>query len=72
MVFREKLNSMNLLLYMAPIAVMVLLPATLLMEGNVIQITMDLARKDIRIFWYLLLSSSLATIRTKQIESLPL
>ncbi|KAL3037931.1 hypothetical protein AAZX31_01G100200 [Glycine max] len=56
----EKLNSMNLLLYMAPIAVMVLLPATLLMEGNVIQITMDLARKDIRIFWYLLLSSSLA------------
>lgn len=60
MVFREKLNSMNLLLYMAPIAVMVLLPTILLMEGNVIQITMDLARKDIRIFWYLLLSSSLA------------
>ncbi|KAG5071513.1 hypothetical protein AAZX31_03G068300 [Glycine max] len=56
----EKLNSMNLLLYMAPIAVMVLLPTILLMEGNVIQITMDLARKDIRIFWYLLLSSSLA------------
>ncbi|RDX81122.1 putative sugar phosphate/phosphate translocator, partial [Mucuna pruriens] len=56
----EKLNSMNLLLYMAPIAMMVLLPATLLMEGNVIWITIDLARKDIRIFWYLLLSSSLA------------
>ncbi|KAL9303241.1 hypothetical protein ACSQ67_020504 [Phaseolus vulgaris] len=56
----EKLNSMNLLLYMAPIAVMVLLPATLLMEGNVVGITIDLARKDIRIFWYLLLSSSLA------------
>ncbi|XP_020215855.1 probable sugar phosphate/phosphate translocator At3g11320 [Cajanus cajan] len=56
----EKLNSMNLLLYMAPIAMMVLLPATLLMEGNVIRITTDLARKDIRIFWYLLLSSSLA------------
>jgi len=60
MIFREKLNSMNLLLYMAPIAVMVLLPATLLMEGNVVGITIDLARKDIRIFWYLLLSSSLA------------
>ncbi|XP_047164084.1 probable sugar phosphate/phosphate translocator At3g11320 [Vigna umbellata] len=56
----EKLNSMNLLLYMAPIAVMVLLPATLFMEGNVVGITIDLARKDIRIFWYLLLSSSLA------------
>ncbi|TKY63414.1 sugar phosphate/phosphate translocator [Spatholobus suberectus] len=56
----EKLNSMNLLLYMAPIAMMVLLPATLLMERNVIWITIDLARKDIRIFWYLLLSSSLA------------
>ncbi|QCE04225.1 probable sugar phosphate/phosphate translocator At3g11320 [Vigna unguiculata] len=56
----EKLNSMNLLLYMAPIAMMVLLPTTLFMEGNVIGITIDLAKKDIRIFWYLLLSSSLA------------
>ncbi|KAK7349943.1 hypothetical protein VNO77_07863 [Canavalia gladiata] len=56
----EKLNSMNLLLYMAPIAMMVLLPATMLMEENVIWITIDLARKDIRIIWYLLLSSSLA------------
>jgi len=58
--FREKLNSMNLLLYMAPIAMLVLLPATLLMEGNVIRITMELASEDIRIIWYLLLSSSLA------------
>ncbi|KAI3930636.1 hypothetical protein MKX01_037082, partial [Papaver californicum] len=31
----EKLNSMNLLLYMAPIAVVFLLPATLFMEENV-------------------------------------
>jgi hypothetical protein len=58
--FREKLNSMNLLLYMAPIAMLCLLPATLLMEGNVLRITMELASEDIRIIWYLLLSSSLA------------
>ncbi|XP_061336649.1 probable sugar phosphate/phosphate translocator At3g11320 [Gastrolobium bilobum] len=56
----EKLNSMNLLLYMAPIAMLVLLPATLLMEENVIWITIDLANKDISIIWYLLFSSSLA------------
>ncbi|KAL1321604.1 hypothetical protein HN51_066455 [Arachis hypogaea] len=56
----EKLNSMNLLLYMAPIAMLVLLPATLLMEKNVIGTTVDLARNDIRIVWYLLFSSSLA------------
>jgi drug/metabolite transporter (DMT)-like permease len=56
----EKLDSMNLLLYMAPIAMMVLLPATLLMEGNVLRMTIELAREDFRIIWYLLLSSSLA------------
>ncbi|KAK7256859.1 hypothetical protein RIF29_30399 [Crotalaria pallida] len=56
----EKLNSMNLLLYLAPIATLVLLPATLLMEEKVIWITLDLAKKDIRIIWYLLFSSSLA------------
>lgn len=56
----EKLNSMNLLLYMAPIAMLCLLPATLLIEGNVLRITMELASEDIRIIWYLLLSSSLA------------
>lgn len=41
--FREKLNSMNLLLYMSPIAVLVLLPATLVMEPNVIDATITLA-----------------------------
>ncbi|CDY36312.1 BnaA01g31060D [Brassica napus] len=35
----EKLNSMNLLLYMAPIAVVFLLSATLIMEKNVVGIT---------------------------------
>ncbi|XP_015960845.1 probable sugar phosphate/phosphate translocator At5g05820 [Arachis duranensis] len=58
----EKLNSMSLLLYMAPIAMLVLFPATLLMEKNVIGTTVDLARNDIRIVWYLLFSSSIDSI----------
>ncbi|KAL8143338.1 hypothetical protein V2J09_016370 [Rumex salicifolius] len=56
----EKLNSMNLLLYMAPIAVVFLLPATLIMEKNVVGIAIALARDDIRIVWYLIFNSSLA------------
>ncbi|KAM7491954.1 hypothetical protein LguiA_034875 [Lonicera macranthoides] len=56
----EKLNSMNLLLYMAPIAVVLLLPATLYMEENVVGILISLAKEDIRIVWYLLFNSSLA------------
>ncbi|KAA8539643.1 hypothetical protein F0562_026335 [Nyssa sinensis] len=56
----EKLNSMNLLLYMAPIAVVLLLPATLVMEENVVGITLALARDDVRIIWYLLFNSALA------------
>ncbi|KAF3786744.1 putative sugar phosphate/phosphate translocator [Nymphaea thermarum] len=56
----EKLNSMNLLLYMAPIAVVLLLPATLLMEPNVLGMTVALARQDVKIVWYLLFNSSLA------------
>ncbi|KAK4754608.1 hypothetical protein SAY87_002712 [Trapa incisa] len=56
----EKLNSMNLLLYMAPIAVVLLLPATLIMEENVVGITLALAREDFRIIWYLLFNSALA------------
>ncbi|KAM7526433.1 hypothetical protein LguiA_016335 [Lonicera macranthoides] len=56
----EKLNSMNLLLYMAPVAVVFLLPATLIMEENVVGITVALARDDIKIIWYLLFNSALA------------
>ncbi|CAN6470938.1 unnamed protein product [Victoria cruziana] len=56
----EKLNSMNLLLYMAPIAVVLLLPATLFMEPNVLGMTVALARQDVKIVWYLLFNSSLA------------
>lgn len=51
---------MNLLMYMAPIAVVLLAPATIFMEDNVVAITMELARKDLNIIWYLLVNSSLA------------
>ncbi|GLT37558.1 hypothetical protein SLA2020_118690 [Shorea laevis] len=57
---QEKLNSMNLLMYMAPIALAILLPATLLMEGNVLGVTVALAKKDVKIVYYLLFNSSLA------------
>ncbi|XP_020086916.1 probable sugar phosphate/phosphate translocator At3g11320 [Ananas comosus] len=56
----EKLNSMNLLLYMAPIAVLLLLPATIFMEENVVGITVALAREDFKIILYLLFNSCLA------------
>eukprot|EP01018_Ginkgo_biloba_P035480 Gb_40123 [translate_table: standard] len=56
----EKLNSMNLLLYMAPIAVVLLLPATLLLEPNVLGLTIALARQDMRIVYYLFFNSALA------------
>ncbi|KAL1830886.1 hypothetical protein DCAR_0100838 [Daucus carota subsp. sativus] len=42
----EKLHSMNLLLYMAPMAAMILLPFTLYIEGNVFAITVEKARTD--------------------------
>ena len=51
---------MNLLLYMARIAVVFLLSATLIMEKNVVGITIALARDDFRIVWYLLFNSALA------------
>ena len=57
---REKLNSMNLLLYMAPIAVILLLPATIFMEDNVVGVTIQLAKKDFTIVWLLLFNSCLA------------
>ncbi|CAD5172453.1 unnamed protein product [Musa acuminata subsp. malaccensis] len=56
----EKLNSMNLLLYMAPIAVIFLLPTTLIMEDNVVGITLALAKEDFKVIWYLLFNSALA------------
>lgn len=51
---------MNLLMYMAPIAVVCLIPAALIMEKNVVGITVALAREDRSIVWYLLFNSALA------------
>eukprot|EP00249_Psilotum_nudum_P009420 c21925_g1_i1 orf=769-1797(-) len=56
----EKLNSMNLLLYMAPLAVIVLLPAMIVMEPKVVAITIALARQDMSIIYMLILNSSMA------------
>ncbi|KAH7842485.1 hypothetical protein Vadar_005839 [Vaccinium darrowii] len=55
----EKLNSMNLLLYMSPIAVLVLLPATLIMEPDVLEVTVSLGMKH-RFMWLLLGINSVA------------
>lgn len=57
---REKLNSMNLLLYMSPIAVVVLLPVALIMEPSVFEFTLSLGRKDKFMWLLLLLNSTLA------------
>lgn len=54
---REKLNSMNLLLYMSPIAILVLLPAALIMEPNVVDATLSLGREH-KFMWLLLLVNS--------------
>lgn len=56
----EKLNSMNLLLYMSPIAVLVLLPAALIMEPNVLDVTLELGRKHKYMWLLLLLNSTMA------------
>ncbi|XP_020224867.1 probable sugar phosphate/phosphate translocator At3g11320 [Cajanus cajan] len=56
----DKLNSMNLLMYMAPVAVAFLLPASIIMEEDVVGITISLAREDSSILWLLLFNSALA------------
>ncbi|KAJ4955524.1 hypothetical protein NE237_012307 [Protea cynaroides] len=53
----EKLHSMNLLLYMAPMAAMILLPFTLYIEGNVAAITVEKAWGD-RFIVFLLLGNA--------------
>lgn len=53
----EKLNSMNLMLYMSPIAVLVLLPVALIMEPNVLDVTISLG-KEHKYMWLLLLVNS--------------
>jgi hypothetical protein len=51
---------MNLLMYMAPVAVAVLVPAAYFMEGDVVGITISLARDDKKFIFYLIFNSSLA------------
>ncbi|KAL6505943.1 UDP-URONIC ACID TRANSPORTER 1 [Orobanche hederae] len=53
----EKLNSMNLMLYMAPIAVVVLLPAALLMEPDVLDVVVSLGMEN-KFMWMLLFINS--------------
>uniref|UniRef100_A0ACD5ZLE5 Uncharacterized protein n=1 Tax=Avena sativa TaxID=4498 RepID=A0ACD5ZLE5_AVESA len=56
----EKLNSMDLLRYMAPVAVVLLVPATLIMEPEALGAAAALAREDPSFVWMLLCNSSLA------------
>lgn len=51
---------MNLLMYMAPVAVAFLLPASIIMEEDVVGITISLARDDSTILWLLIFNSALA------------
>ncbi|KAL8142944.1 hypothetical protein V2J09_015976 [Rumex salicifolius] len=53
----EKLNSMNLLLYMAPIAVVALLPAVFVMEPNVLETFVTLGIQH-KFMWLILLVNS--------------
>ncbi|KAL6624325.1 hypothetical protein ACP70R_031646 [Stipagrostis hirtigluma subsp. patula] len=56
----EKMNSMDLLRYMAPVAVLLLVPATLIMERDALGVVAALAREDPSFIWILLCNSSLA------------
>ncbi|KAK4412923.1 udp-uronic acid transporter 1 [Sesamum alatum] len=53
----EKLNSMNLMLYMSPIAILVLLPAAIVMEPNVFDFVVSLGLEH-KFMWVLLLVNS--------------
>lgn len=56
----EKLHSMNLLLYMAPMAALILLPVTLYVEGNVAAVTIDKAKTDSFIVFMLIGNATVA------------
>ncbi|KAL4334976.1 hypothetical protein GQ457_07G009770 [Hibiscus cannabinus] len=56
----EKLHSMNLLLYMAPMAAMILLPLSLYIEGNVARVTAEKARTDSFIIFLLIGNATVA------------
>lgn len=54
------MNSMDLLRYMAPVAVILLVPATLIMEREAFGVVATLAREDPNFIWILLCNSSMA------------
>lgn len=54
------MDSMDLLRYMAPVAVMLLVPATLVMERDALAVVAALARDDPSFVWILVCNSSLA------------
>ncbi|KAF8725723.1 hypothetical protein HU200_020272 [Digitaria exilis] len=56
----EKMNSMDLLRYMAPVAIALLVPATLIMEREAFGVVLTLAREDPNFIWILLCNSSMA------------
>ncbi|CAI5978699.1 unnamed protein product [Closterium sp. NIES-65] len=56
----EKLHSMNLLLYMSPLAVVMLLPASLFIEGNVLAVVVTKARESPWILVYLVANAAFA------------
>ncbi|KAK4746023.1 hypothetical protein SAY87_012335 [Trapa incisa] len=56
----EKLHSMNLLLYMAPMAALLLLPVTLYVEGNVAALTVEKASAGPFIIFLLLGNATIA------------
>lgn len=56
----EKLNSMNLLMYMAPMAAAMLLPITVWMEGDIAGLTVNKVRDDPRLGLLLLGNATVA------------
>jgi len=56
----EKLHSMNLLLYMAPIAICLLLPASFILEGNVAMVVVEKAKEDPWIIGLLFANATMA------------
>ncbi|KNA25606.1 hypothetical protein SOVF_005070 [Spinacia oleracea] len=56
----EKLNSMNLMLYMAPIAVVALIPAVLIMEPTVLEVFVSLGNQHKFMLITLILNSLMA------------
>ncbi|GJM94440.1 hypothetical protein PR202_ga11082 [Eleusine coracana subsp. coracana] len=57
---KEKMNSMDLLRYMAPVAIILLVPTTLVMKRDALDVVATLAREDRSFIWILVCNSSLA------------